>query len=49
MDVKCAFFNGELQETVYIEQPLGFINEEFLEHVYILDKVVYGLKQAPRA
>ena len=49
MDVKCAFLNGELEETVYVEQPPGFINTEFSNHCYILDKAVYGLKQAPRS
>ncbi|KAL4590865.1 hypothetical protein LXL04_003810 [Taraxacum kok-saghyz] len=49
MDVKCAFINGELEETVYVEQPPGFVNEKFPYHCYILDKAVYGLKQAPRA
>ena len=49
MDVKCAFLNGGLEETVYIEQPPGFVNEKYPNHCYILDKAVYGLKQNPRA
>ncbi|XP_023757624.1 uncharacterized mitochondrial protein AtMg00810-like [Lactuca sativa] len=36
------------KEKVYLEQPLGFVNEKYPSHCYILDKVVYGLKQAPR-
>lgn len=49
MDVKCAFLNGFLKEHIYVEQPSGFENPEFPNHVYKLDKALYGLKQAPRS
>ncbi|KAL9254184.1 Retrovirus-related Pol polyprotein from transposon RE2-like protein [Drosera capensis] len=49
MDVKSAFLNGKLQEEVYVEQPPGFEDYEYPEHVYRLDKALYGLKQTPKA
>jgi hypothetical protein len=49
MDVKSAFLNGPIKEEVYVEQPTGFEDSEYPNHVYKLSKGLYGLKQAPRA
>jgi hypothetical protein len=48
MDVKSVFLNGPIKEEVYVEQPPGFEDSEFPNHVYKLSKALYGLKQAPR-
>lgn len=45
-DVKTAFLNGELSETVYINQPNGY--NDGTDKVYRLNKALYGLKQASR-
>jgi hypothetical protein len=49
MDVKSAFLNVPIQELVFVEQPPGFEDPKFPNHVYKLQKALYGLKQAPRA
>ncbi|GJS26484.1 putative ribonuclease H-like domain-containing protein [Tanacetum coccineum] len=49
MDVKSAFLYGTIKEEVYVSQPPGFVDPEFLEKVYKVEKALYGLHQAPRA
>ncbi|GKE24149.1 putative ribonuclease H-like domain-containing protein, partial [Tanacetum coccineum] len=49
MDVKSAFLYGTIEEEVYVCQPPGFVDLEFLEKVYKVEKTLYGLHQAPRA
>ncbi len=43
MDIKGAYLNGYLKETVYMCQPEGFDNGT--NHVCLLVKTLYGLKQ----
>jgi hypothetical protein len=47
--VKSAFLNGPIKEEVYVEQPPGFEDDRYPNHVYKLSKALCGLKQAPRA
>ncbi|GKC73102.1 retrovirus-related pol polyprotein from transposon TNT 1-94 [Tanacetum coccineum] len=49
MDVKTSFLNGPLKEEVFFQQPNGFVDPDFQNHVYRFKKALYGLKQAPRA
>ena len=47
MDVKSAFLNGELKETVYVRQPPGFLNNDNSDKVLRIHKALYRLRQAP--
>jgi hypothetical protein len=49
MDVKNVFLHGDLQEEMYMEQPLGYVDQTHPNLVCRLKKTLYGLKQAPRA
>jgi hypothetical protein len=44
-----ATYHGPIKEEVYVEQPPGFEDSEYPDHVYKLYKALYGLKKALRA
>lgn len=48
IDVTSAFLNWLLQEEVLVEQPKGFQDSHFPDHILWLKKALYGLKQAPK-
>lgn len=45
MDVKTAFFNGYLDEEVYMKQPEGFVSTNKLDHAYRLRKALMALNK----
>ncbi|GKE59607.1 putative ribonuclease H-like domain-containing protein, partial [Tanacetum coccineum] len=48
MDVKSVFLYGQIEEEVYICQPLSFEDPNHPDKVYKVVKALYGLHQAPR-
>ena len=49
MDVKTAFLNGSLEETIHMQQPLGYVAKGQEHLVCKLKRSIYGLKQASRS
>lgn len=48
MDVKTNFLHGELNEKIYMEQPVYFFGKDQEKEVCILNRSIYGLKQSLR-
>jgi hypothetical protein len=46
LDIKTAFLHGELKETIYMAQPIGFDDQS--GRACLLNRSLYGLKQSPR-
>nr|GEV47322.1 putative ribonuclease H-like domain-containing protein [Tanacetum cinerariifolium] len=49
MDVKSELLYGTIKEEVYVRQPPGFVNPQFPDKVYKVEKALYGVHQDPRA
>lgn len=45
-DVKSAFLNGDLKETIFMNQPEGF--NDATGRICLLKRSLYGFKQAPK-
>jgi len=48
MDAKSTFLHGKFHDEIFMEQPLGFI-QNYSILVFSHKKSIYGLKQAPYA
>ncbi|CAM8977517.1 unnamed protein product [Rhodiola kirilowii] len=48
LDVKTVFLHGNLDETIYMRQPEGFIVGDPKNKVCLQKRSLYGLKQSPR-
>jgi hypothetical protein len=43
-----AFTQSNIDSNIYIKQPLGFMNPQYPNYVYKLNKALYSLKQSAR-
>ena len=48
MDVKIAFLQGELEETINTKQSEGYIQKGQENKMRLLNKSIYGFKQSPK-
>jgi len=48
MDLRTAFLNGNLQEEIYMDQPIGFVSKGQEDKVCRPKRSIYGLKQSSR-
>ena len=48
MDVRTAFFYGDIEEEIYVQQPTGFIDAILPNYSCLLKKALYGTRQGPR-
>lgn len=48
MKIKTAFLNGELDEEIYIQQPVGFVVPGKENNMFKLQRSIYDLKQSSR-
>ena len=49
LDILNAFLHGFLDKEVFMEQPQGFVYENYSDYMCHLHISLYGLKQAPCA
>ena len=49
MDAKTTFLNGNLEESIYMTQPEGFMEQGQEQKICKLKKSIYGLKQTSRS
>jgi len=49
MDVKTTFLNGNLDEEIYMDQPLDFVSKGQEDKVCHLKRSIYGFKQSSKA
>lgn len=47
LDFKTAFLNGHIQENIYMEQPEGYVDSDYPDHICLLLRSLYGLKKLP--